>query len=125
MKIFILILFTLLLSCSKNDDLPNFSRDQMLSMTRLADPTMRIKVGTIDKALVDCNDYKYPCRTGYLVVIKNLEVKALYYEDQKNAFESAKRLKAFYSRNWVFEDVRGEPILERFVLSHLFAKKAF
>jgi hypothetical protein len=80
------VLFSLLFSfgCTQNEQLPNFSRDKMLSMARLGDPTMSIKVGTIDKALVDCKDYKYRCSTGYLVVIKNLEMKALYYKDQKS-----------------------------------------
>jgi len=124
MKILIPLLF-IFISCSNDGEVPNISRDKMLAMARLADPTMRIKVGSIDKALVDCKEYVHRCRTGYMVVIKNLEMKALYYENQKSALASAKRLKAFYYRNWVFEDVRGEPILERFVLSHLHGKKAF
>lgn len=84
---------------------------------------MEIKIGTIDKALVSCGEYKFPCKIGYLVVIKNLELKALYYESQDEAVESARFLKSYRARNWVFDDVVGEPILERFIVRHLKAKK--
>ncbi len=117
-------LFFLILSCNEKMK-PNFSKDQMLSMARKGDPTMTIKVGSIDKALVDCHDYKFKCRIGFLVVIKGLEMKALYYESQKDSIQSSKRLKAYRARNWVFEDVAGEPILERFVVEHLKAHKEF
>ena len=64
------------------------------------------------------------CFSDSLVVIKRLEMKALYYETQEDAIESAKYLKGYRSRNWVFDDVIGEPILERFVTKYLHAKKA-
>jgi len=120
-----LLLSLILYSCNEEEIKLNYSRDEMLGWARSADPTMQIKVGTIDKALVDCKDYKIRCRIGYMVVIKRLYMKALYYESQIDARESARRLKAYRSRNWVFDDVRGEPILERFVVDNLKAEKSF
>lgn len=97
----------------------------MLEMARIADPNMQIEIGTIEKAAVTCGEYKIPCKTGYLVKLKKMEIKALYYEDQDSAMKSAKRLRAYIARNWVFDDVRGEPILERLVIKHMHAKPAF
>jgi hypothetical protein len=119
-----LLICLLFVSCF-GDSQPNYSKEEMLGFARLGDPTMEIKVGTIDKALVSCGEYKFPCKIGYMVVIKRLEMKALYYESQDEAIESATFLKAYRSRNWVFDDVIGEPILERFVQKHLHAKKSF
>jgi hypothetical protein len=120
LKILFISLF--FISCF-DESVPNYSRDEMLGFARAGDPTMEIKVGTIDKALVSCGEYKFPCKIGYMVVIKRLEMKALYYETQQEALESAKFLKAYRARNWVFDDVIGEPILERFVQKHLHAEK--
>ena len=50
---------------------------------------------------------------------------ALFYDDQKDALKAAKRIKGYVSRNWVLDEVRGEPVLERFVVKYLKAKKAF
>ena len=119
-----LSLLLLLTGCFEVE-LKRYSRDEMLGFAKAGDPTMEIKIGAIDKALVDCNDYKVPCRTGYMVIIKRLGLKALHYDSQKEAIKSARRLKTYRSRNWVFDDVVGEPILERFVVKHLKASKEF
>ena len=124
MKYF-LILF-LFISCdSKKEPLPNITQGEMFSMATKADPNMKIVIGTMQKAAVTCSDYKIACKTGYLVRIKNMEIKVLYYLNQDKALESAKRLRAYVSKNWVFDDVRGEPILERLVVKYMDAKPAF
>lgn len=96
-----------------------------MDMALEADPNMSIEIGTMEKAAVTCGEYKIPCNVGYLIKLKNMEVKALYYESQEDALKSAKRIKGFIARNWVFDDVRGEPILERLVTQKLDAKAAF
>jgi hypothetical protein len=122
---YLLILF-LFISCdSKEEPLPNITQGEMFSMATKADPNMKILIGTMQKAAVTCSEYKIPCKIGYLVRLKNMEIKVLYYINQDKALESAKRLRAYVSRNWVFDDVRGEPILERLIVKHMDAKPAF
>lgn len=114
----------LLVSCF-SEEKPNYSNIEFKDMAQKGDPNMRIVVpkGLAD-ILVDCNQYKPRCRYGYQVIIKNIQMVALYYEDQKKALEAAKRIRGYVSRNWVLDEVTGEPVLERFVVKYLDAKKA-
>lgn len=125
MRFFILILPLILSSCSCQEELPNYSRKEMLEWARQADPNMKIKVGDLTKALVDCKDYTPRCQIGYRVVMKTVEFNVLQYNDQKSALEAAKRVRGYVARNWVFDEVRGEPVLERIVTKHLRGKPAF
>ena len=106
--------------------LDNFSREEFLAMARKGDPNLKIRTPkSITDVLVNCNDYTPACRYGYRVIVKRIEMVVLYYEDQKNALKAAKRAKAYIARNWVLDEVRGEPILERFSTKYLEAKPAF
>lgn len=121
----LLVLFSIFISCNSKESLPNYSKDDMLEMAQKVDPNMQVIIGSIEKAAVTCTDYKYPCKIGYLIKLKGLELKVLYYESQENALKSARHIKGFRARNWVFDDVRGEPILERAVVNGLDGKKEF
>ena len=95
-------------------------------MARVGDPNLQlIMPKSVDQAVVKCIDYKPACRFGYKIKIKNIEMIALFYDSQANAAESARYIKGYVGRNWVYDDVRGEPILERFAVKYLEAKKAF
>ncbi len=115
MKLLLIILSLSLLSCSK-DRPPNYSPEEMLAKGREADPTLELVIPkSITESVVNCYSYTPPCRFGYKIIVKRIEMIALYYEDQDDALKAAKRAKAYIARNWVFDDVVGEPILERFV----------
>lgn len=118
------LLFTLLLlaSCSGPE---TYDHLQIMEMARKGDPDLEIMLPpSLDKPLVYCSYYKPPCFTGYKVKIKKLMVTALEYKDPMAALISAKAIDGYIARNWVFDDVRGEPILERFVVKYLGAKLA-
>ena len=126
MKYLLVLFFIVLVGCtSEEEPLPNISQGDMFRMAKIADPNMKIEIGTMQKASVTCGDYKIPCKIGYLVKIKNMDIKVLYYLNQDRALKSAKRIRGYVSRNWVFDDVRGEPILERIIMKHMDAKPAF
>lgn len=125
MRITYLLLLFILVSCSCSEELPNYSKEEMLGFAYKADKNMQIKVGTIDKTLVDCKDYTPRCRTGFRVVLKGIKFNALLYNTKVEALEGAKRIRGYVARNWVFDEVRGEPVLERLIVKHLKAKPAF
>lgn len=128
MKLISILLFSFLLaSCScEETEKPNYTKKEMMGWAYEADPNMKIELSTsLASALVDCRTYTPRCRIGYRVVLKGLKFNALYYEKQVPALEAAKRLRAYYARNWVFEEVKGEPILERIVIKYFKAQKAF
>lgn len=121
---FLIFLSSFLLSCS--DELPNMDQLQLLSFIRELESDVKVMVPpSLDKPLVFCYEYKPACLQGYKVKIKGLEVSALYYEDQSNAKKSAKSVRGYLFRNWVFDQVRDEPILERFFENKVKAKKMF
>lgn len=109
-------------ACSK--ELPNYSPIEFKAMAKEGDPDLRVVVPkNFAEQLVDCDQYKPACRYGIIVVIKNVKMRALYYDDQKKALQAGKRIRGYVSRNWVLDDVRGEPILERFAGKYLKAKQ--
>ena len=126
MKTIILLFLGLsLFSCNKKEELPNYSNKEFLEMGRAGDPDLRLIIPkSISETLVHCSDYTPSCRYGLKVVVKNVMMKALFFEQQKDALEAGKRIKGYVARNWVLDDVTGEPILERFVVKYLKATKA-
>ena len=89
-------------------------------MGKKGDPDLKVIIpGSISETVVDCNEYTPACRYGLKVIVKNISLKALFYDDQKNALSAAKRFNGYISRNWALDDVRGEPILERYVVKYL------
>lgn len=124
MKFFIGFLSLFLLAC--NEESPTLDQLQLLELIKSLESDVVVRVPpSLDKPLVFCNEYMPPCKLGYKVLIKRLEVTALYYETKKEAQESAKSLRGYQYRNWAFDDVKDEPILERFFSEKLGAKKRF
>lgn len=120
----LLMTLLILISCSEKE-LPNYSGSELLAMGRVGDPSLSLVIPKdMATAAVNCYAYTPNCRYGYRIKLKHVEMKALFYDKQENALMAAKRARAYISRNWVFDDVTGEPILERFVVKYLDAKKA-
>lgn len=113
-----MILFT---GCSSDkEEIPNYSKEEMLSWARAGDETFKLVLPTsVGKATVSCSSYTPSCKLALTAKIKGLEFKVLYYEKQSVALEAAKRIKGYVARNWVFDDIKGEPILERYAKKHL------
>lgn len=119
-----LLILLFLFSCTS--DAPTYSRDEFLDMARKGDPNLTLVAPkSISHAVIQCSDYTPRCRYGVKVVVKNLEMGVLFYEKPADALKAAKRIKGYISRNWVLDDVRGEPVLERFVKKYLNATAAF
>jgi len=116
----------IILGCSsKEEPKPNYGNFEFMGMAKKGDPNLKIILpGSISETVVTCSDFSPPCRYGMKAIIKNIPLIALYYDSQEEALEVALRNKAYISRNWVLDEVTGEPILERFVVKYLNAVKA-
>lgn len=55
------------------------------------------------------------------LVYERLSFAAVAFETEKQAKAEALRLNQYYSRNWLFDKVEGEPILEDLVISRFHA----
>lgn len=122
--LWVLVLIFAISGC--NEEAPNMDQLELLELIKSLESDIEVLVPpSLNKPLVYCYKYLPPCKLGYKVKIKGLEVTALYYEEKKSAKESAKSLKGYQFRNWAFDDVKGEPILERFFENELGAQKRF
>jgi hypothetical protein len=117
----ILLTFLFLLS-SCNKEL-KFSKENLLSMALKEDPTVAYILPKSINEGVTCAEYGDGCISAHIVNVKGLEMIAVEFMTEANAKLAAQKLRGFYSRNWLFDDVTGEPSLERFVVKALEAKK--
>lgn len=113
-----LILTLILISCS--------SKDKNLLETDLWARAYKVEPGIVvvlpkelGQEVVVCSDYPKGCTRGRQIRVKNVAMNVVEFENEKLAQRAAIILKQYYHRNWIFDDVSGEPILEEFV------KKAF
>lgn len=120
---FLFILFTFI-SCWSSDPIIEKEELERLAKKASADMVFMIPKG-ISEHLVNCNDYYPKCKAGYRIKVKLLEFNALMYANTEQAQLSARSMQGYYSFNWAFDQVRGEPILERYVEEAFQAKKAF
>lgn len=114
MKAWVWIIFILISGCEKEQ--PKWQRLELLEIARNAEPSFEVVMPeSIAQRVVKCEDYSIPCLNGYKIKIKKMTIIVLEYPDVDIAYKAARRIDGYVTRNWVFDDVTGEPILERFV----------
>lgn len=109
----------LLYSCSKE---VRYSKESLLKRAQAADPSVTLIIPKLEGA-IHCSDYTPACMTAHIVSVKGLELLALEYASEAEAIAAAKKYRGYYTGNWFFDDVAGEPVLEEFIQKHLSAKK--
>jgi uncharacterized membrane protein len=116
---FLLILSILSASCTKE---LKYTKEQLLKKAQAADPSVSVMLPQSMNDGIKCSDYLEGCLSGHIVRVKGLDMIAVEFMTEDQAKRAASKVKGFYSRNWIFDDVRGEPVLEEFVQKHLEAK---
>lgn len=118
MKYFLVSIFlvsTFLLSCSKkvvNVD-PKYTLEELNLLARDASPSTEkgddvLKLSDYSPGVnrVESKMFSY----------KRLNFFAVSFETSDQARAEAKRLNQYYARNWLFDRVEGEPLLEDYVI---------
>lgn len=77
---------------------------------------------SIEEGAVSCASYFEGCLSAHIFQVQKLDFIALEYDTHANAERVAKKLSGYVLENWVFDDVTGEPVLEK-VLQKIEAKK--
>ncbi len=72
---------------------------------------------------VTCAEYGEACIGAHIVGVQRIQMIAVEFTDEASALAAAKKFRGYYSRNWLFDDVSGEPLLEKFVVEALEAKR--
>jgi hypothetical protein len=114
------ILSILNASCTKE---LKYSKEDLLFKAMKADSTVGVVLPKSMNEGVHCTDYTEGCLSAHIVKVQNLEFIAVEFTNQAQAIHAAKKIRGLYARNWVFDDVTGEPLLVKFVETHLEAKK--
>lgn len=121
MKYFLLIgVVCFLFSCSENkkDELI-LDKPTVMDMAKKVDPEIvEVLPESLDKGL-KCSDYAPGCVGAFVVRTRLVEYNMIRFDSVDHARRKATELNQYYLQNWVFDEVRGEPVLEDFV------KKAF
>lgn len=118
MRFLLIVLF--LSACSKE---VRYSKEELLKKAQAADPSVSVILPSNMNEGVQCQDYSPVCVSGHVVSVRGIEMLALEFASEAEALEAAKKYRAYYTGNWIFDDVTGEPMLEKFVSESLGAKK--
>lgn len=107
-------------SCTKE---VRYSKEQLLKRAQAADSSVTLILPRSINDGVSCSAYTDGCMSGHTVKVKNLELIAVEFGTEEQARYAAKKIRGYYTKNWVFDDVTGEPVLEEFVSRVLDAQK--
>ncbi len=124
MRLFIFPFFILLsilsASCTKE---VRYSKEDLLKKAQAAEPSVQLILPRTINDGISCSAYTEGCVSGHTVKVKDLDLIAVEFMTEEQAKYAAKKIRGYYVRNWIFDDVTGEPLLEEFVSRVLDAKK--
>jgi len=120
MKVFMPLIFCLVLtSCSCSNEEPRYSTTQMWQMAQGVDDTIFLVPIPNHEAhrRILCENYGPGCieGSGRRIHVRKVELIAIEFENTSAAEKEALRLNQWHARNWFFDDVTNEPVLESFV----------
>ena len=120
--LFILTLSILSASCEEKVE-PKYTKEELYFKAVAIDPDIKFILPKSMSEGASCSDYSKNCLSAHFVRVKNLEMVAVEFMTEKDAIYASKKYRGLYLRNWMFDDVTGEPILEKFLIEKLEAKR--
>jgi len=109
-----LILMNLFFISCKEEE-PKYTKEQLYFMAKEIDSNLSFVLPKTLKDGIKCSDYIEGCLSGHTVRARGLEMIAVEFAFEKQARDAAIKYNGYYLRNWMFDDVSGEPLLEDFV----------
>jgi hypothetical protein len=100
-----------------------YNKEELYFKAYKADPSVSFVLPKSMNEGVTCDEYGEGCLSAHIVRVKNLELIAVEFMTEANAVYASKKFRGYYVRNWMFDDVTGEPSLEKFVSEVLEAKR--
>ena len=113
---FFLLIFVFGVGCSKKHSAP-VAFYKLEEFTHIMDSTGALLDKEVGRA-INFADYSPGVNrlNSKALVFKRLSFYAIEFETETQAKNEALRLNQYYSRNWLFDKVDGEPILEDLVI---------
>lgn len=117
---FCFLIFTLVLSsCSCTKDEPRYSTTEMWQMATAVEKDIFLVPIPNHEAhrRILCTNYGPGCivGSGRRIHVRKVELIAVEFETASAARAEALRINQWHARNWLFDDVTNEPVLESFV----------
>ena len=105
----------LICSCSKKEEPLLYS--QVYDPARAYDSTLYEIIIMDNNKRIICENYGEGCtdNTGKRWMVRSLELPIIGFVDEDHAKAEALRLNQFHYKNWLFDEVRDEPVLETFL----------
>ncbi|MCK5884593.1 MAG: hypothetical protein KAG61_12955 [Bacteriovoracaceae bacterium] len=114
MRLFSLLFITLFLfSCSSKVE--NWTKLDIYKKAIVVEPTLDFILPKDLASGIQCRDYPPGCLRGMQAKLRRVLITAVEFKNEEAAKKAAFHINQFYARNWVFDDVTGEPVLESFV----------
>jgi len=113
----------LLLSCSKEE---SFSKLDMYKLGVDVEPKLEVLMPSHPDGNcpedhpacvlgIKCEDYGPGCVAGFSAKVRLVTLILVEFDSEESAMAEAKKLNQYYAKNWLFDDVTNEPVLEDFV----------
>ncbi len=100
-----------------------YSKEELYKKAVAAESTVTFVLPSGMTTGPSCTDYAEGCVGAHIVRVKGLDLIGVEFQTEAQAIYAAKKIRGYYVLNWVFDDVSGEPLLEKFVTEKLEAKK--
>jgi len=128
MKLFFaLLILVFVISCEDDD---RIERLALLQKAKSFDSEVSLvladELGAGPVCVSDSGEaiYGEGCVKVFIIKVGPLEMLCIEFESKELAQQEAKRIKQWNYKNWVFDEVTGEPTLEKF-LSDAFSAKPY
>ena len=116
MKIALFFLFLIISSsCTKES---RYSSSEMWKLAFKADPSIELILITEPTKRILCENYQAKgCifGSGKRIKVRLVELIAIEFATETDARNAAKTYNQYYAKNWFFDEVKGEPVLESFI----------
>ncbi len=112
-------LLLILLGCTQ-EKAPTYLKEELLALAPSSgeDKVDIVLARNINDA-IPCADYGEGCISAHRFRTRNLNFIAIEFETPAQAESAAKKIYGWTARNWLLDDVDGEPQLERWALQYL------
>ncbi len=114
---FLAVIVALIFSCSQSEE--KITAVKLFQMAKESEPSLEMVKSSIKDQPLSCEKYGEGCVPGSVtrVRLRLVTMLVVQFETAQQAKKEAERLGEYSYKNWVFDEVRGEPVLE-----HFFAK---
>ncbi len=113
-NLLLLLSSLLFFSCSKSDEKTRLEKPTLEDSFKQIDSTYKLILPkSIEEGAVSCVSYPEGCVSAHVFQLQKLDFIALEYDTHANALRVGKIINGYVKENWVFDDVTGEPVLEK------------